>query len=76
MPVGQGIYLFGLSNSTYEVNVDGTTTSYSASSHGVLFAQDGLPHQKHNITVTVLPDSPDQVFSFDYALLTDITPQK
>ena len=72
--VGKGIYLFGTSNSTYNVTLDGITTSFDSSLDGVIFAQDGLSRRTRRIIVTILPDNPDQVFSFDYALLTDVTP--
>ncbi|KAK7686615.1 hypothetical protein QCA50_010215 [Cerrena zonata] len=73
--LGVGIYLFGSSNSSYRVTVDNNSTTFHGSSNGLLFAQDGMDHQPHTITVTALPKDPTHYFNFDYGILTDVSPE-
>ncbi|KAH9858676.1 hypothetical protein C2E23DRAFT_799596 [Lenzites betulinus] len=52
---GNAVSLFGIANCTYDVSVDGNSTSFKATKHGqstMLFSKDGLSEGTHTVSLT------------------------
>lgn len=69
--IGSTIYVYGSTNSSYTVSMDGGTAAQVNPSGEVLFSQGGLePHMHYlNLTVFSLPNSSQQL-AFDSVVVT------
>ncbi|KAI0375495.1 hypothetical protein BV20DRAFT_933598 [Pilatotrama ljubarskyi] len=62
---GTSVALYGTANCSYEVSVDGASTSFAAKD-GQLYAQDNLHEQMHRVSL-IAHASNSSMFSFDRA---------
>ncbi|KAJ3546435.1 hypothetical protein NM688_g5515 [Phlebia brevispora] len=74
---GTAIYLYGSTNCSYVVTLDGnpypTTLNQSQSLDGLLFSRDGLDSNVHTVNLTAVPESgSDQQIAFDEAVFTNV----
>ncbi|KDQ11020.1 hypothetical protein BOTBODRAFT_470255 [Botryobasidium botryosum FD-172 SS1] len=65
---GSAIYVYGTSNSTFDVTLDNTVTNGTASD-GLLYSNTALPFGDHNVTITAHP-SDGQLLMLDRAVVT------
>ncbi|KAI0778676.1 hypothetical protein BD413DRAFT_114678 [Trametes elegans] len=64
---GTSIALYGTANCSYDVSVDGASTTLPATNtNGQLYARDGLNEQTHRVTLTAHASN-SSMFSFDRA---------
>ncbi|KAI0334447.1 hypothetical protein GY45DRAFT_1242562 [Cubamyces sp. BRFM 1775] len=63
---GTGVSLYGTANCSYEVSIDGASSSFMATSESQLFTQDELPAQMHSVSLTAHASN-TSMFAFDRA---------
>ncbi|KAJ7070617.1 hypothetical protein C8F01DRAFT_1107083 [Mycena amicta] len=66
---GTAVYLYGLSNSSYDAVIDTTTSSHAPTSSDVLFSATGLKEGSHSVTLTARPTGSQQL-AFDRAVIS------
>ncbi|KAH9897910.1 hypothetical protein C8Q73DRAFT_744045 [Cubamyces lactineus] len=63
---GTGVTLYGTANCSYDVSIDGASSSFMAKSGSQLFTQDELPAQMHSVSLTAHASN-TSMFAFDRA---------
>ncbi|KAJ8494523.1 hypothetical protein ONZ51_g2287 [Trametes cubensis] len=63
---GTSVSIYGTANCSYEVSVDGASSSFMATSGSQLFTQDELPAQMHSVSLTAHASN-TSMFAFDRA---------
>ncbi|KAJ7220698.1 hypothetical protein GGX14DRAFT_515053, partial [Mycena pura] len=66
---GSAVYLFGTSNSSYEVTLDNTVNSL-APTDGLLYSNEGLIEGTHSVTLTARPTNAAQMLGFTEAIVS------
>lgn len=66
--------LYGTSNSSYQIILDGTLQSSQSEVSGLLFSENDLSNSKHNISLVVKPDTDLEQLAFDRAVVTSSVP--
>ncbi|KAF7303015.1 hypothetical protein MKEN_01264500 [Mycena kentingensis (nom. inval.)] len=66
---GTGVYLYGSTNSSFEVAVDGQSSKYEATTSDLLFSKTELKEGTHEVTLTARPTGTQQL-AFDRAEFT------
>ncbi|KAJ7621354.1 hypothetical protein FB45DRAFT_1006664 [Roridomyces roridus] len=69
---GNAVYLYGSSNASYDITLDGTVHSFSPTS-GLLYSNTALTEDDHSVTLTAKPSNSSQVLQFGSAIVTDST---
>lgn len=70
--LGTAIYLYGNANCSYSVTIDTATYSNNSVQDDLLFASQNLNPGMHFVNLTAWPlEDSDQVFGFDYAVMTN-----
>ncbi|THH29340.1 hypothetical protein EUX98_g4844 [Antrodiella citrinella] len=70
---GNAIYLYGTSNSSYQVSLDNTVQNLSPPSGDLLYLKQNLSSGTHYVNLTALPSAGQQLL-FDKAIITDSLP--
>ncbi|KAK7039722.1 hypothetical protein R3P38DRAFT_2614336 [Favolaschia claudopus] len=69
---GSALYLYGNTNASYSVIVDGSTSQHTptSSSSDLLFQKTGLDAKTHSVTLSATPNNAAQQFAFDRAVIS------
>lgn len=67
---GTGIRLFGVSNCSYDIFLDGSQMTVGALPYNILFSENDLIAIQHNITLVAHPDGSDQSVVFEGAQIS------
>ncbi|KAK7044365.1 hypothetical protein R3P38DRAFT_161857 [Favolaschia claudopus] len=68
---GNAVYLYGTTNASYSVIIDGSTSQHTPpSSPDLLFQKTGLDTKTHSVTLSATPNDPAQQFAFDRAVIS------
>ncbi|KAF7303014.1 hypothetical protein MKEN_01264400 [Mycena kentingensis (nom. inval.)] len=67
---GSGVDLYGSANCSYDVSVDGHSSSHDSSNGDVLASLSGLAVGTHSVVLTARPTGAEQLFAFDRAVVS------
>ncbi|KAJ6489876.1 hypothetical protein C8R45DRAFT_992047 [Mycena sanguinolenta] len=67
---GSDIYLYGTTNSSYEITLDDVVSSYGPPTSDLLFSSSSIALGTHLVTLNATPNDSEQQLAFDRAIIS------
>ncbi|KAF7345306.1 hypothetical protein MSAN_01907300 [Mycena sanguinolenta] len=67
---GSNIYLYGTTNGSYQITLDGAVSAYAPTASDLLFSSGSIAVGTHLVTLSAAPSDSEQQLAFDRAIIS------